>query len=117
GNTVFLKFVYFSWKNSTASATKNHNVFSTSFFQQIIHVFKILHMSPLITCHCDGMSIFFNGTVHNLVNTAVVAKVNDLCTTGLNDSSHDIDGCIMTIEKGCCSHNSDFVFGDINGYF
>jgi hypothetical protein len=40
-----------------------------------------------------------------------VAQVNDLCTGALHHAPHDIDGGIVSVEKGGRGYNSYFVLG------
>jgi hypothetical protein len=53
------------------------------------------------------MSILLNSTINNRFCRLVMAEVNDFCSRGLNQASHDIDGRIMAVEQGRCSDDSD----------
>jgi hypothetical protein len=44
-----------------------------------------------------------------------MTEVNDFCTTALHDPSHDVYGRIMTIKKGGCCENSNFIFSLVGG--
>jgi len=50
----------------------------------------------------------------NLGHTAVMTEMDNLYPGGLYDSSHDIDGGIMTVKKRGSRNNSDLVSGLIN---
>jgi hypothetical protein len=66
-------------------------------------------MSALIGGNADSVSIFLYGTVDDLIDRPVVAQVDDLNARILEHPSHDIDGDIMPIEKGCGGDNSYLV--------
>jgi hypothetical protein len=51
-----------------------------------------------------------NGTVYDFLGTAVVAKMDNLCPARLNNSAHDVDRSIMSIEEGGGCNNPDFVY-------
>ena len=46
------------------------------------------------------MGIFLYGAIHNILGGTVVAEMDHLGSSGLNQASHDIDGSIMSIEQG-----------------
>jgi hypothetical protein len=47
------------------------------------------------------MSIFRKGSFHHLLGRAVVPKMDDLYSLGLEESAHNVDGSIMAIEETC----------------
>ena len=109
-NTVFVKLFNFFGKDCSTTTTKNADMSTASFLQQIEHILEVFHMSALVRRHRNCIRILFNRTIHNFIYTSVVTKVNHLSTTTLHDTTHDIDRSIMTIEKGGCCNNSDFIF-------
>jgi hypothetical protein len=44
-------------------------------------------MTTLIGRHCDGIRIFLNGSIDDLLGTAVVPQMDDLCALVLEDPS------------------------------
>jgi hypothetical protein len=48
-----------------------------------------------------------------------VGEVNHLNTTGLQDSAHDIDSSIMSVEEACCGDEAEWVlvlWRRVNGF-
>src|SRR5690554_1594983 len=86
------------------------------FLKEIIHVFKILVMSPLIGSHGDRIGVFLNGSVDNFFNTSVMAQVNYLYTGRLDNAPHNVYCGIMTIKQGGSSDNSNVVLWGIRLY-
>ena len=72
-------------------------------------------MSPLIGGHGDGLCIFFDGTVHDLVYRAVVSQMDDFATRALQDAAHDVDGGVVAVKKGGGGDDADGVAGLCRG--
>ena len=83
------------------------------FFQQVFHVFEKLKMASLVTGNCNTLNILLNGTFHYLLHTAVMSQVNDFYSFGLKDSAHDVDRCIMPVEKTGGGHHANRIAGYI----
>jgi hypothetical protein len=73
-------------------------------------------MTTLIGRNRYSLSIFLDGTVYNLLHGAVVTQMDHLTAGRLYDPSHDVDRCIVSIEKGRSSYDSDVIFGFIYLY-
>ena len=114
-DSIGMKFFNFRRKNGSAPTAKNFYMWGSFFFEQVEHVFEILHMSPLIGGHRNGLSIFLNGTIYNLLHRTVMSQVNNFTTRGLDNPSHNIDSGIVAIKEGSRSYNAYFVFWDIRG--
>ena len=63
-------------------------------------------MPTLIRADGDSIDIFLNGSIYDFLDRAIVGEMNDLGTTGLQDTAHDVDGGIMPIEKTCSSNEA-----------
>jgi len=57
-------------------------------------------MPSLVTGNGDSLGVFFNGCVHNFLYGTVVAQMDDLNTSALEQPSENVDGRVMTVEKG-----------------
>ena len=87
---------------------------SRSFFhKQIIHVFEIFHMTSLIRCQSNRICIFLNSGIDHLFYTTIMTKVDHLNTRSLDNSSHYIYSCIVTVKKSGCSNNSYFILRNV----
>jgi hypothetical protein len=70
-------------------------------------------VSTLIRGDANGMRIFLDGTIHNLIHRPVMPQVDNFCPGILEHPAHDVDGHIMTVKKGCSRNDPDLVFGFI----
>ena len=98
-NAICVEFFYFFRQDGTASTTKNLDVPGAFFLQEIVHVFEVLNVPALVRGHGNSIGIFLDGCIHYLLNGTVVTEVNDLTTGALDDATHDINGCIMTVKE------------------
>ncbi len=99
GDTIFLEFPDFFRNDHAAAAAKNPDMGSPVFFQKIDHVFEKFDMTALITGYADSLCIFGDGGIDDFLNGSVMAEVNNFHTGVLQNPSHDVDGCIMTVKK------------------
>src|SRR5210317_1147059 len=99
GDSISHKVLDLFGKDHTASATKDLDMRSSFFLKQVIHVFEILIMTSLIRGHGYGICIFLNSSIDYLFNTSVMAKMNYLYSCRLDNSSHNIDSGIVSVEK------------------
>ena len=97
-DAIGMECLDFLGKNGAAAAAENADVASTPFVEEVLHVFEILHVPPLVGRHGNGLNVFFNGTIHHFVYRAVVTQVYDLATRPLQDAAHDVDGGIMPVK-------------------
>jgi len=68
-------------------------------FQQVFHVFKILHVAALVTGNGNALRVFFNSGFYNFLNAAVMPQVDDLGSLLLQDTAHDIDGGVVSVKE------------------
>ena len=88
---------------------------AAAFFpEQVMHVFKIFQGAALVRSKGNGLHIFLNGTVHDLLHRAVMAQVDDFHARSLYDAPHDVDGSIVAVEQGGRRDHPDMVYRFIN---
>jgi hypothetical protein len=63
-------------------------------------------VTALIRTDRDAVGIFLNGRAHNVVDAAIVAKVDNFDALRLYEAAHDIDRRIMPIEQRRGRHKS-----------
>ncbi len=97
-NTIIHQFLDFFRQNYPSSTTINSDVSVATFEKQIVHIFKKFNVAALVTGDGNALSIFLYGAIHNFLYRAVVTQMNHFGTGRLNNSTHDIDGRIMTVE-------------------
>src|SRR5690606_2513272 len=112
-DSVCMEFLDFRWQDYTATATENFNVPGAFFLEQVVHVFEILVVTALVRRHCDGVYIFLDSGVHDFLDAAVMAEVNHLNASRLDDAAHDIDSSIVPVEERGSGYNSDFILGNV----
>ena len=94
-------------ENGAASAAEDADVPGPALIEQVLHVFKVLHVASLVGGHGDGLRVFLNGTIHHLIDRTVMAEVNDLASRALQDAPHDVDGGIVAVEEGGGGDDAD----------
>ena len=70
-------------------------------------------MSPLVGSDSHPLHILFNSGLYNFVYTPVVPKVDDFGSFALEDTTHDINSCIVAVKEGGGRHHPDLILGDI----
>src|SRR3954467_3137676 len=98
-NSIIVKFFYFLRQDCAAATTKYFNMTTPVFIQEVFHVFEEFNMTTLVGSDGNTLHIFFNCAFNNFSYAPVVTKVNDFSTFALKDPAHDIDCCIMPVEK------------------
>ena len=53
------------------------------------------------------MHVFFDGCVDDILDRAVVPEVDDLSAFALENSSHNIDRCVVPVKQTRSRHHSD----------
>ena len=101
----------FAIGHGAAAATEDTNVSTTAFFQKLDHELEELNMPALVRRNRNALRIFFNRSFHNLFDTAVVPKVNDLGAFLLQNPPHDVDRGIVAIEQRSRRHKTQLVGG------
>jgi hypothetical protein len=56
------------------------------------------------------LGILLYGSIHNLINTPVMAQVNHLAARALYDSTHNVYRGIMSVKQAGSGNDSDFIF-------
>ena len=76
-------------------------------------------MPALVGTNCNPLDILLEGRGDDLLDRAVVAKMDNLGSTALQNSPHDVDGCIVSIKKtGRCDKSNRLAGTSIErGYF
>ena len=112
-NTISHQFLNFFRKDDPASPTKYFDVSSTTLLKQIIHIFKILHMTALIRRHGDSVNVFLNGRIYHLIYTTIMTKVDHFNSGTLDDAPHDIDGGVVAIKKRGSGNDTYFMLRQV----
>jgi hypothetical protein len=81
-------------------------VWRAEFAKTIHHVTEKFIVTTLVGTDGDGVRVFLDCGAHDVIDTAVVSQVNDFRTLGLDKTTHDIDGCIVTIKQGSCGNKT-----------
>ena len=68
-------------------------------FEHVDHVLQVLDMTALVRAQRDRMHIFLYRRVDNFRHRAVMAQMDDFGTRGLQDTAHDINRRVVTIEQ------------------
>ena len=93
-----MKFFDLFGKDNASAPSEDQDMPASPFVQEIVHVFKELHMASLVGGYCHRMSIFLDGTINDLLHGPVVSEMDHLRPAGLQDTAHDINGCIVAVK-------------------
>ena len=85
--------------DGAATASEYFYMRCAEFAQAVDHVTEKLVMSALVGTDCDAVGVLLDRRPDDIVDAAVMAEVNHLHALCLNQSSHDIDGGIVTVEQ------------------
>src|SRR5699024_1818615 len=95
----FMELFYFIPHNNAASTAIHFNMRDITFFKQVHHIFKILHMTALVRANGNPLHVLLNSAVPNLFDRPVVTQMHDLGSAALQDSAHNIYTGIMPVKK------------------
>ncbi|EXI67715.1 MAG: hypothetical protein AW08_01656 [Candidatus Accumulibacter adjunctus] len=98
-HAVGVQFSDLAWHDDAATATENLDVLAAAGAQQVDHVLEELDVAALVGSDGDPLHIFLQGRVDDLLDGAVVAKMNHLGARRLQDAAHDVDRCIVPVEQ------------------
>ena len=68
-------------------------------------------MAALIGSNGNGLHIFLDRTINYLLDGSIVPKMNNFHSGALNDTSHNINGRIVTVKQGSCGDDPDMILG------
>ena len=66
-------------------------------------------MPALVRSEGNGLHIFLYRAINDLLNSPVMPQVDHFCSARLQDTAHDVYGCIMPVEQGSCRDNPDMI--------
>src|SRR5687767_14357690 len=104
-----MKLVNFIRENSTAATAKYLDMTTAILFQQVLHIFKELHVPTLVGGNGNPLHVFFNSCFHYFLDRTIMTEVNDLRALALHDPAHDVDSGIVTVKKRSGSYDPDFI--------
>jgi hypothetical protein len=73
--------------------------------EEVNHILEELDVSALVAAYPDGLRVFLNSRFNDFRDSSIMAEVNYLSACPLKDPSHDVDGRVVTVEKGSCRDN------------
>jgi hypothetical protein len=68
-------------------------------------------MPALIGANSNGIGVFLNGRLDNLLHRSIVREVYDLGAACLQNSAHNIDCRVVAVEKARCGDKAERVVG------
>ena len=66
-------------------------------------------MPALIRADGNGLGVFLQRSVDDFRHRAVVTEMDNLHAGGLKESTHNVDGGVMTVKKGRRGNDPDVV--------
>ena len=115
-DAVFHELLDFLGCNRAAAATKYLDMARAQLAQPIDHVAKKFDMTALIGTYGNTVGILLDRGADDVIDAAIVPKVNDLYSLRLDKPSHDIDCGIMAVKQGCGRHEAQRDFFRFSRY-
>ena len=97
--TVGVQFLDFCRHDNAATTAENLDIFATTRLEQVNHVLEELDVTALVRGDADALRVFLQGGIDDLLHRTVMAKVNHLGTSRLQNAAHDVDRRIVAIEQ------------------
>ena len=63
-------------------------------------------MPTLIGRHGDAVGILLNGGAHDIGDASIVAEMDHLTPSVLQNPAHDGDSCVVAVKEACRSHEA-----------
>ena len=105
----------FGRHDHAATAAKHLDVRTATGFEQVNHVLEVLDMPTLVRADGDALRVFLQGGCDHFVHAAVVAQVNHLGAHALQDTPHDVDGCVVPVKQTGGRDKAHLVRGAVIG--
>ena len=74
--------------------------------------FQVFHVTALVGTDGNAVGVFLERGIDHFCHRTIVAEMDDLNTLGLQDTAHDVDGCIMAVKQAGRSDKPQVV-GDV----
>ena len=98
-NAIRLEFCDFLRHDDTAAASKYPDMAGSLFLEQVIHVFEILDVPPLIGRDGDSLNVLLNRRLNHFSYRPVMTEVDYFCATRLQDATHYVNCRVVSIEQ------------------
>ena len=105
-DTVTHEIGDFLGRNRSATATEHANVAGAQFVQPVDHVAEELVVAALVGTDGDAVRILLDRGTDDVVDAAIMAKVDHFGALRLDQAAHDVDRGIMAVEQGCGRHKT-----------
>jgi len=106
-----MELVYLCGNDHATAAAENLDMTRAQLAQLVDQVFKILDMPALIGANSNGIGVFLNGRLDNLLHRSIVREVYDLGAACLQNPAHNIDRRVVAVEKARCGDKAERVVG------
>ncbi|OQA04812.1 MAG: hypothetical protein BWY66_02863 [bacterium ADurb.Bin374] len=109
-----MEFFGFLRQDDAAATAENQQVLPAGRIGAGAQIFEELHVAALVGADRDRMGVFLHGRLDDLADAAIVAEVDHLGTALLEQTSHDIHGDVVAVEKGGGCDDPDLVPGFVD---
>jgi hypothetical protein len=102
--------------DDAATAAEDLHVPGADFGQPLLEVGEVLDVAALVGADRDALHVLLHRRLHDGLDAAVVAEVDDLRTLALQHAAHDVDGRVVTVEQARGRHEADGVLRDVQSH-
>ena len=86
-------------RDGASATTEDSDIFPSCSIEQLSNIGEIFHVAALIGCEGNRMCVLFDSRLHHIECASIMTEMNHFTTCSLNQTPHDIDGRIVTIEQ------------------
>jgi hypothetical protein len=93
-------------RNGATAADDHANVIGALLAQHVDHVGEVFVVASLIGGDCNRIGIFLNRRAHDVRHAAIVTKMNDFGSVGLQQATNHVDGRIVAVKQRRRAHKA-----------
>ena len=113
-DAVVVQFLHFR-RNDHATTTAEHlDVRRATLAQEVEHVLEELDVAALVRRNRNGVRVFLDRAVDDLVDRPVVAEMDHFAADRLQDPAHDVDRRVVAVEQRRGRDEADPVLGFVD---
>ena len=112
-HAVGLELLDLRGHDDPAPTPVDQDVFPPLVPQSVDQVAEVLHVAALVGADGHTVDVLVDGRPHHLVHRSVVAEVDHLRPLGLQETAHDVDGGVVTVEQAGRGHEPHRVCGPV----
>src|SRR5262249_23156683 len=108
-DAVSFEVALFVMDDDAAAAAPDFHITRAVFIEQVFHVLEILDVTALVRAHANGLRALLQNRFDHVAHGSIVTEVDHFRAEILQNSAHDVDTGIMSVEKTGRSDDANVV--------